>query len=106
MADQFTEFKKCITWRKNEVNATWTGAFNVDKTEGCPGISYSVDSMPNQNMRSAKTEITERLYMGVTNYCNRYKLDMTMLIKAYLKAKTNEKDKAKEKKHLAKAGNK
>lgn len=103
MADQFTEFKKCITWHKNEVNATWTGAFDVDKSEGCPGISYSVDSMPNQNMRSAKTEIAERLYISVTNYCNRYKLDMAMLIKTCLKTKADEKEKTKEKKHLAKA---
>lgn len=89
MADQFTEFKKCITWHKDD--ETWRGGFIVEKTPTCPGISYTIVATPGQNMRAAKTEISERLFASVTNFCNEHKLDLNSLIKQYSLAKAEKK---------------
>ena len=84
MADQFTDFKKCITWYKTQ-NA-WCGSFSV---EG--GKSYSMHASPEQSSKIAKPEIAECLYKRITAVCKEYGFELNDIIKQKLLAKGNRK---------------
>lgn len=85
MADQFTEFKKCITWYKSQ-NA-WCGSFSVERTGNFGGMSYSIQASPEQSGKTAKPEIAERLYDRVTALCKEYGFELNDIIKQKLLAK-------------------
>lgn len=85
MADQFTEFKKCITWYKSQ-NA-WCGCFNVDKFDDFKGMCYSVQAGPEQPARIAKPEIAERLFARVSDICEENGIELNVVIKQKLLAK-------------------
>ena len=85
MADQFTEFKKCITWYKSQ-NA-WCGSFNVEKTDGFKGMCYSVQAGAEQPARIAKPEIAERLFKRVSDICAENGIELNLIIKKKLLAK-------------------
>ena len=81
MADQFTDFKKCITWYKTQ--NTWCGSFSIERT----GKSYSMYASPEQSGKTAKPEIAECLYSQVTAVCQEYGLELNAIIKQKLLAK-------------------
>ena len=85
MADQFTDFKKCITWYKSQ-NA-WCGSFSIERA----GKSYSIHASPGQSGRTAKPEIAECLYDKVTAVCKEYGFELNDIIKQKLLAKGNRK---------------
>ena len=85
MADQFTEFKKCITWSKFQ-NA-WCGSFSIERTGNFRGMSYSMQASPEQSSKTAKPEIAEYLYGKITAICKEYGLELNAIIKQKLLAK-------------------
>ena len=85
MADQFTDFKKCITWYKTQ-NA-WCGSFSIERTDNFRGMSYSMQAAPAQSRKTAKPEIAEYLYGKVTAVCKEYGLELNAIIKQKLLAK-------------------
>lgn len=85
MADQFTEFKKCITWYKFQ-NA-WCGSFSIERTDKFRGMSYTMQTSPGQSSKTAKPEIAECLYSQVTAICKEYGLELNAIIKQKLLAK-------------------
>ena len=85
MADQFTEFKKCITWYKTQ-NA-WCGSFSIERTDNFRGMSYSMQAAPAQSSKTAKPEIAEYLYSKVIAICKEYGLELNAIIKQKLLAK-------------------
>lgn len=89
MADQFTEFKKCITWYKSQ-NA-WCGSFSVERAGNFGGMSYSIQASPEQSIKTAKPEIAECLYNKVTALCKKYDFKLNDIIKQKLLAKGNRK---------------
>lgn len=89
MADQFTEFKKCITWYKSQ-NA-WCGSFNLEKTENFKGMHYSVQASPGQSAKIAKPEIAERLFKRIVQICEENNIELNLIIKQKLLAKSKRK---------------
>lgn len=89
MADQFTEFKKCITWYKSQ-NA-WCGSFNLEKTENFKGMHYSVQTSPGQSAKIAKPEIAERLFKRIVQICEENNIELNLIIKQKLLAKSKRK---------------
>ena len=85
MADQFTEFKKCITWYKSQ-NA-WCGLFDLEKTDNFKGMCYSIQALPMQSARVAKPEIAERLFERVSQICEENGIELNLIIKQKLLAK-------------------
>ena len=85
MADQFTEFKKCITWYKSQ-NA-WCGLFDLKKTDNFKGMCYSIQALPMQSARVAKPEIAERLFERVSQICEENDIELNLIIKQKLLAK-------------------
>ena len=85
MADQFTDFKKCITWYKTQ-NA-WCGSFSVERAGNFGGKSYSMQASPAQSSKTAKPEIAEYLYGKVIAVCKEYGLELNAIIKQKLLAK-------------------
>ena len=85
MADQFTDFKKCITWYKTQ--NTWCGSFSIERT----GKSYSMYASPEQSGKTAKPEIAECLYKRITAVCKEYGFELNDIIKKKLLAKGNRK---------------
>lgn len=85
MTDQFTDFKKCITWSKFQ-NA-WCGSFSIERTGNFRGMSYSMQAAPAQPSKTAKPEIAEYLYDKVTAICKEYGLELNAIIKKKLLAK-------------------
>lgn len=85
MTDQFTDFKKCITWSKFQ-NA-WCGSFSIERTGNFRGMSYTMQASPAQSSKTAKPEIAERLYSKVTAVCKEYGLELNAIIKQKLLAK-------------------
>ena len=85
MADQFTEFKKCITWYKSQ-NA-WCGSFSVERAGNFGGKSYSMQASPEQSGKTAKPEIAECLYRRITAVCKEYGFELNDIIKKKLLAK-------------------
>ena len=85
MADQFTEFKKCITWYKSQ-NA-WCGVFDLEKTDNFKGMCYSIQALPMQSARVAKPEIAERLFERVSQICEENDIELNLIIKKKLLAK-------------------
>ena len=85
MADQFAEFKKCITWYKFQ-NA-WCGSFSIERTGNFRGMSYSMQAAPAQSSKTAKPEIAEYLYGKVIAVCKEYSLELNAIIKQKLLAK-------------------
>ena len=85
MADQFTEFKKCITSYKSQ-NA-WCGSFDLEKTDNFKGMCYSIQALPMQSARVAKPEIAERLFERVSRICEENDIELNLIIKKKLLAK-------------------
>ena len=85
MTDQFTAFKKCITWSKFQ-NA-WCGTFSIERTGNFRGMSYTMQASPAQSSKTAKPEIAECLYSKVTANCKEYGLELNAIIKQKLLAK-------------------
>lgn len=85
MTDQFTDFKKCITWYKFQ-NA-WCGSFSIERTGNFRGMSYTMQASPAQPSKTAKPEIAECLYDKVTAVCKEYGLELNAIIKQKLLAK-------------------
>lgn len=85
MADQFTEFKKCITWYKSQ-NA-WCGSFDLEKTDNFKGMCYSIQAGAEQPARIAKPEIAERLFKRVSDICAENGIELNLIIKQKLLAK-------------------
>lgn len=85
MTDQFTDFKKCITWSKFQ-NA-WCGTFSIERTGNFRGMSYTMQASPAQSSKTAKPEIAECLYSKVTAICKEYGLELNTIIKQKLLAK-------------------
>ena len=85
MTDQFTDFKKCITWSKFQ-NA-WCGTFSIERTGNFRGMSYTMQASPAQSSKTAKPEIAECLYSKVTAICKEYGLELNAIIKQKLLAK-------------------
>ena len=85
MTDQFTDFKKCITWSKFQ-NA-WCGTFSIERTDNFRGMSYTMQASPAQSSKTAKPEIAECLYSKVTAICKEYGLELNAIIKQKLLAK-------------------
>ena len=85
MADQFAEFKKCLTWSKFQ-NAR-CGSFSIARTGNFRGMSYSMQAAPAQSSKTAKPEIAEYLYSKVTAVCKEYGLELNAIIKQKLLAK-------------------
>ena len=85
MTDQFTDFKKCITWSKFQ-NA-WCGSFSIERTGNFRGMSYTMQASPAQSSKTAKPEIAECLYSKVTAICKEYGLELNAIIKQKLLAK-------------------
>ena len=85
MADQFTEFKKCITWYKSQ-NA-WCGSFDLGKTDNFKGMCYSIQALPMQSARVAKPEIAERLFERISQICAENGIELNLIIKQKLLAK-------------------
>ena len=85
MADQFTEFKKCITWYKSQ-NA-WCGSFDIEKTNSFKGMCYSIQAGAEQPARIAKPEIAERLFKRVSDICAENGIELNLIIKKKLLAK-------------------
>ena len=85
MTDQFTDFKKCITWSKFQ-NA-WCGTFSIERTGSFRGMSYTMQASPAQSSKTAKPEIAECLYSKVTAICKEYGLELNAIIKQKLLAK-------------------
>lgn len=85
MTDQFTDFKKCITWYKFQ-NA-WCGSFSIERTGNFRGMSYSMQAAPAQSSKTAKPEIAEYLYDKVAAVCKEYGLELNAIIKQKLLAK-------------------
>ena len=85
MADQFTEFKKCITWYKSQ--DAWCGLFDVEKTDNFKGICYSIQAYPRQSAKVAKPEIAERLFKRIVQICEENDIELNLIIKQKLLAK-------------------
>ena len=85
MADQFTEFKKCITWYKSQ-NA-WCGSFDMEKTDDFKGICYSIQAYPGQSAKIAKPEVAERLFKRIVKICEDNNIELKLIIKQKLLAK-------------------
>lgn len=85
MADQFTEFKKCITWYKFQ-NA-WCGSFDLEKTDDFKGICYSIQASPGQSAKIAKPEVAERLFKRIVQICEDNNIELKLIIKQKLLAK-------------------
>lgn len=89
MADQFAEFKKCITWYKSQ--NTWCGSFSIERAGNFGDKSYSMYASPEQSSKTAKPEIAECLYNKVTALCKKYDFKLNDIIKQKLLAKDNRK---------------
>lgn len=89
MADQFAEFKKCITWYKSQ-NA-WCGSFDLEKTDNFKGMCYNIQAGAEQPARIAKPEIAERLFKRVSDICAKNGIELNLIIKKKLLAKGNRK---------------
>ena len=85
MADQFTEFKKCITWYKSQ-NA-WCGSFDLEKTYNFKGMCYTIQAYPKQSAKIAKPEIAERLFKRIVQVCEENDIELKLIIKQKLLAK-------------------
>lgn len=85
MTDQFTDFKKCITWYKFQ-NA-WCGSFDLEKTDNFKGMCYSVQAGAAQPAKIAKPEIAERLFKCVSDICAENGIELNLIIKQKLLAK-------------------
>ena len=85
MADQFTEFKKCITWYKSQ--DAWCGSFDVEKTDNFKGMRYSIQAYPRQSAKVAKSEIAERLFKRIVQICEENNIELKLVIKQNLLAK-------------------
>ena len=85
MTDQFTEFKKCITWYKSQ--DAWCGLFDVEKTDNFKGMRYSIQAYPRQSAKVAKPEIAERLFERVSQICEENDIELNLIIKKKLLAK-------------------
>ena len=85
MTDQFTDFKKCITWSKFQ-NA-WCGTFSIERTGNFRGMSYTMQASPAQSSKTAKPEIAECLYRRITAVCKEYGFELNDIIKKKLLAK-------------------
>lgn len=85
MADQFTEFKKCITWYKSQ-NA-WCGSFDLEKTDNFKGMCYTIQAFPKQSAKIAKPEIAERLFKRIVQVCEENDIELKLIIKQKLLAK-------------------
>ena len=89
MTDQFTEFKKCITWYKSQ--DAWCGLFDVEKTDNFKGMRYSIQAYPMQSAKVAKPEIAERLFKRIVQICEENNLELNLIIKQKLLAKDKRK---------------
>lgn len=82
MADQFTDFKKCISWRK--WFGSWVGAFDLQGTEQYKGTSFTFQAAPDRPAREVKPHIAECLYDNVVEYCIKHDIDLNKVIKQKL----------------------
>ena len=89
MTDQFTQFKKCITWYKSQ--DAWCGLFDVEKTDNFKGMRYSIQAYPRQSAKVAKPEIAERLFKRIVQICEENNLELNLIIKQKLLAKDKRK---------------
>lgn len=85
MADQFTEFKKCITWYKSQ--DAWCGSFDLEKTDNFKGMCYTIQAYPKQSAKIAKPEIAERLFKRIVQVCEENDIELKLIIKQKLLAK-------------------
>ena len=85
MTDQFSEFKKCITWYKSQ--DAWCGSFDVEKTDNFKGMRYSIQADPKQSAKIAKPEIAERLFKRIVQICEENNIELKLVIKQNLLAK-------------------
>lgn len=85
MADQFTEFKKCITWYKSQ--DAWCGSFDLEKTDNFKGMCYTIQAYPKQSAKIAKPEIAERLFKRIVQVCEENDIELKLVIKQKLLAK-------------------
>ena len=85
MTDQFTEFKKCITWYKSQ--DAWCGSFDLEKTDNFKGMCYTIQAYPKQSAKIAKPEIAERLFKRIVQVCEENNIELKLIIKQKLLAK-------------------
>ena len=85
MTDQFTEFKKCITWYKSQ--DAWCGSFDLEKTDNFKGMCYTIQAYPKQSAKIAKPEIAERLFKRIVQVCEENDIELKLIIKQKLLAK-------------------
>lgn len=89
MTDQFTEFKKCITWYKSQ--DAWCGSFDLEKTDNFKGMCYTIQAYPKQSAKIAKPEIAERLFKRIVQVCEENDIELKLVIKQKLLAKDKKK---------------
>ena len=85
MTDQFTDFKKCISWQKR-FNA-WCGTFRIENTEDRKGMCQTCQSAPYRPSREAKNEIAETLYEEVKVFCDENDINLNEVIAAQIAVK-------------------
>ena len=82
MADQFTDFKKCISWNKRF--DSWDGTFDIESTDTYKGTTFSFHAAPDRSAREVKPYVAEWLYDHVVEFCDEYDIDLNSVIKQKL----------------------